>query len=344
MVPLLIPEDKSAAVTRGLCAAFGSADFEDIQPMTRGLSSDLVFRVVVQGSPYLLRVIIRVNEMTDPGRHFGCMMPAAEAGVAPRVLYASVEDGVSITDFVEAVPWTMAEARVGVPPVLRRLHGLAPFPKTFNYVTSHNFFIWKFRGMGLLPSDQVAEVFGQYERVCAVYPRLDADMVSSHSDLKPENILFDGARVWLVDWQAAFVNDRYFDLSVAANFVVWNEAEEREYLAAYFGQAADEYQAARFFLMRQVMHMMAAVVYLMLGAGGKPVDVSVAAPSFREFHERIWAGGVSLADLAQRVEYGRVHWGRLIENVRSARFEEVLRIVMERDAGAARLLPGPPVG
>jgi thiamine kinase-like enzyme len=46
---------------------------------------------------------------------------------------------------------------------------------------------------------------------------------------RPEagKLLFDGQRVWLVDWQAAFVNDRYFDLAVAANFVVTNDADER---------------------------------------------------------------------------------------------------------------------
>jgi len=342
VIPPKIPEEKSAAVDRALRAAFGSAEIEDIQQMTGGLSSDLVFRVAVKGSPYLLRVVTKITEQTDPARHFGYMLPAAEAGIAPRVLHASVEDGVSITDFVKAVPWSVAEARVQVPPLLRRLHALPRFPKTFNYVTSHNFFVWKFRGMGLLPKNEVEEAFAQYERVCAVYPRIDQDMVSSHSDLKPENILFDGTRVWLVDWQAAFVNDRYFDLSVAANFVVWSEAEEQEYLAAYFGAAPNSYQRARFFLMRQVMHMLAATVYLMLGPGGKPVDVSAAAPSFREFHERVRAGGVNLADPAQRVEYGRVHWGRLLENVRSARFEEALRIVAGRDAGAVRLLPGPP--
>ena len=61
-------------------------------------------------------------------------------------------------------------------------------------------------------------------------------MVPSHDDLKPENILFDGHRVWLVDWEAAFLNDRYFDLAIVANFVVTNDAEERAYLQEYFGQ------------------------------------------------------------------------------------------------------------
>src|SRR5262249_9159598 len=62
----------------------------------------------------------------------------------------------------------------------------------------------------------------------------DPDMVSSHNDLfKPDNILFDGQRVWLVDWEAAFRNDRYADLAVVANLVVANEAEERVYLREY---------------------------------------------------------------------------------------------------------------
>src|ERR1035437_5001389 len=51
-------------------------------------------------------------------------------------------------------------------------------------------------------------------------PRLDADLVSCHMDLKPENILYDGRRVWLIDWMAAFLNVRYFDLAIVANFVV----------------------------------------------------------------------------------------------------------------------------
>ena len=329
----MIPPEKIAAVSQALQEAFAVRDFESIEQMTRGLSPDLVFRIVVKGTPYLLRTITRINEQTNPARHFRAMKIAAEGGVAPRVRYASVEDGVSITDFVEPVPLSVAEARVRVPRLLRRLHALAPFPNAFNYVMAHKGFIWRLRKAGLLPADAVEEVFSRYERVCAVYPRMDADMVSSHSDLKPENILFDGERVWLVDWQAAFVNDRYFDLSVVANFIVTNDEEESAFLREYFGQAADEDQRARFFLMRQVVHMFYAAVFLMLGSGGKPVDLSGNVPSFREFHERIWGGEISLAGNEMRIVYARVHWAQLPENMQSPRFEEALRIVTERHAG-----------
>jgi thiamine kinase-like enzyme len=161
-------------------------------------------------------------------------------------------------------------------------------------------------------------------------------------DLKPENILFDGQRVWLVDWQAAFVNDRYFDLAVLANFVVSNDADEWTYLEQYFGGKPDEYQRARFFLMHHALHLFSATVFLLLGSAGKQIDLSEKIPSFRNFHRRIWAGEINLADNDLKIIYGRVHWEQLRQNLREARFEEALSIVLERHAGeegVSRLLP-----
>src|SRR5215471_17385975 len=230
----MIPEEKRAAVIRGLGEAFGVTEVEDIRTVTSGLGSDVVFRIVVKRTPYLLRVIMRFNEQTDPARQFTCMKAAAEAGLAPPVWYASNEDGVSITDFVAAKPFPIKEALVRVPGTLRRLHALPRFPKTFNYVTAHKGFIWRFRTANLRPTNEIEKVFGMYEQLCAVYPRLDGDMVSCHSDLKPENIVFDGQRIWLMNWQAAFVNDRYFDLAIIANFVVADEEDEQTFLEQYF--------------------------------------------------------------------------------------------------------------
>jgi len=137
----VIPDDKSAAVFRGLREAFGATAIEEIRRIPEPLSSDLVFRIAVQGSPFLLRIMTRIDERNDPGRQFTSMKAAAEGGVAPRVRYTSVEDGISITDFVEAKPFPETTALVQIPRTLRRLHALPQFPKTFNYVTAHNGFI-----------------------------------------------------------------------------------------------------------------------------------------------------------------------------------------------------------
>ena len=337
----MIPQEKSAAVTRGLREAFGLTAFEDIRRLTRGHTSSLVFRIVVRGSPFLLKIIMRTD---DPTRHFTCMKAAAEAGLAPHVWYTSIEDRIAITDFVEAAPFPVTDALVRIPAALRTLHALPPFPGVLNHLntscmflinkgTAVDGFIQRFQAANILPEGESEELLARYAQLAAVYPRHDQDMVSSHNDLfKPDNILFDGHRVWLVDWEAAFLNDRYADLAVVANLVVTNDAEERVYLQEYFGQPPDQYQLARFFLMQQVAHIFYAMVFLLLGSSGRQLNLRENAPDFRDFHRRIWAGEVNLADNQMKTVYGWVHREQLLQNMRQARFYEAVRIVSDRYA------------
>ena len=332
----MIPQEKSEAVTRGLREAFGVTEFEDVR-MIKDLASSKVFRIIVRGSPFLLKISPRAS---DPARHYGCMKAAAEAGLAPRVWYTSVEDKVSIEDFVEAKPLPISEALVRLPALLRTLHALSPFSGApFN--TSCTFlinkgptldgFLQKFQASNILPKAENKEFFSRYAELTAVYPHDEAEMVSSHNDVfKPDNILFDGQRVWLVDWEAAFLNDRYADLAAVGNQVVTNDEEELIYLREYFGAAPDQYQLARFHLMQQIAHLFYAMAFLFQGWSGKPIDWSGTVPEFREYHRRMWAGKVDLADKDVKIVYGRVHWERLLQNVRQARYNEALRIVSDR--------------
>jgi len=339
----MIPQEKSAAVCRGLQKAFGIAEFEDIRPMTGGNSTTLKFRIVVRGTPYLLRVILRAD---DPTRHFACMRVAAEAGLAPRVWHTNVEDKICITDFIDVAPFSMAEALVRMPATLRALHALPPFSPAPNHInTSCTFllnrgpaldgFLKAFRAANILPQDQIEELVALHERIAAVYECSEADMVSSHNDfMKADNVLFDGRRVWLIDWEAAFFNDRYADLAVVGNFVATNEEEEQAFLQAYFGGPADEYQRARYFLMQQNAHLFYTLGFLLLGAQGKPVDLGEPSMGFREFQQRFWAGEFNVSDPAVKVAYARAHRGQLMENVRLPRFGESLRIVADRQGGS----------
>jgi Phosphotransferase enzyme family len=325
-------------VQRGLREAFDATEFEDIRRITRGQTPALVFRIVVGGSAYLLRIIMWVHSELGHARHFACMRAAAEAGLAPRVRYTSIEDGISITDFVEEVPFPAREALIRMPAVLRALHALPPFSGVVDHLNTTCLFLLhkgpaldgllqKVQAAGVLPPGESEQLFACYAQVSAVYPSRGPDMVSSHNDLfKPDNILFDGDRVWLVDWEAAFLNDRYADLAVVANLLVSNDAEEAIYLREYFGKPRDKYQRSRFFLMQQVTHMFYAMVFLMLA----PVNLSEKAPNFQAFQRRMWSGEVNLADKETKIVYGRVHLERLLQNVKLARFGEALRIVAER--------------
>lgn len=329
----MVPQEKNAAVIQGLRAAFGVTAFEDIAVVSGGHTNSLVFRIVVSGTAYLLKIIVRAE---DPTRHYESMRAAAEVGLAPRVLYTDVENRISITDFVKTRPLSMEEARGRMPEVLRKLHGLPPFGRApFNTTCTfllNNWpktdpFLEKFRTMNLLPPREIEEFFDRYAELASIYPYGDGEMVASHNDLfKPDNILFDGERVWLVDWEAAFLNDRYADLAVVANQLVTSEAQEREFLRAYFGAEPSGYQGARLHLMRQLAHLFYAMGFLTLGSGGKAIDWSAAVPKYDEYHRRRWAGEFSGMEPEVKVQFGKVHWARLLENVRQERYKEALRI------------------
>ena len=93
-----------------------------------------------------------------------------------------------------------------------------------------------------------------------------------------------------------------------------------------------QHQRARFHLIRQIAHLFYTMVFLFQGSAGKPIDWSATVPPFRDYHRRMWAGEVDLADKDVKIVYGRVHWERLLQNVRQARYNEALRIVADRHA------------
>ena len=337
----MIPQEKSAAVTRGLREAFGVSAFEDIRELTGPRGANPVYRIVVRGSAFLLRINLRAG---DVARHYACMNAAAQAGLAPKVWYTSIEDRVSITDFVKVQRFPAEDALVRIPTTLRALHALPAFPGVpdaintscmflINQGPARDGFLEKFRAANILPEGGTEVLLAWHARLAAVYPRPEADLVSSHNDLfKPDNMLFDGERVWLVDWEAAFRNDRYADLGVVANQLVTNDSEEQVFLETYFGKQPDPYQRARLYLARQLAHMFYVMAFLFPFVPGPPIDWSEAIPEYNDFHRSFWEGAVTLTDPHTKTVYGRVHWERLVRNMRDGRFDEALRIASGRQA------------
>lgn len=325
----MIPETKRPIVTRALKEAFGVNEVEDIQPLSGGLSSALAFKIIVRKNPYLLK-IMRTEVISDPKNEFTCIRSAAEAGIAPRIWFASVEDRIMLTDFVEAVPFPEDMLPLIVP-TLRTLHSLPPFPKPImgSYLDAMDrLFVRRFQTTKLLPESATEEVFHLYDKVIKVYPRDKTSLVSCHNDLKPQNMRFDGNRVWLVDWESAFLNDRYVDLAIVANFFVKDETQEESYLAAYFGEPVSEhgeYRRARFYLMRQILSMFYATL-LMTEASqtGLSIDANMSTLGFREFHQELVMDKIDMLTPQAKAEYGILHLREALQNMRTPRFEESL--------------------
>ncbi|QEC68591.1 phosphotransferase [Panacibacter ginsenosidivorans] len=325
----MIPEHKQPAVTKALQTVFNTDAFEHIEQLTKGLSSALIFKIMVRGKPYLLRVITRTDAMGDPSFYYGCMQVAAENNIAPHIHYMSVEDRISITDFIIEQPFSIAAAKEMMPHLLRKLHALPRFSFRMNYFDTMETFLPKFSDANILPAHETKDLFEIYERIMNVYPRNDVDnWVSCHNDSKAENIVFDGQRPWFVDWEAAFLNDRYLDLAIVANFVVINEQDETTFLETYFEEAVDAYKHARFFLMQLILHFYYFIFLTVVDGGGKPIDITtINKRQFREFHNGMWNGAISLADTDTKREYAMIHLEQFRLKAQTKLFEDSLKIL-----------------
>lgn len=329
----LVPQPRHEAVARALRTAFDTTALDDIRPLTVGLSTALVFRIDVRGRPYVLRVIMRTDAIADPTAEFACMTAGADAGVAPPVRYTHVADRVSIIDFIE--PRTFpADAAALVARTIARVHALPAFHKRYDYLDAMAGFVQRFASSGLVP-DRSAGVLRIYDDLIRIYPRHAADQVSSHTDVKADNMLFDGARLWLVDWEAANLNDRYVDLAIAGNFFVDDtDAAARAYVAAYAGEAPGDYRMARFVVMRALVHIFYAAFLLPLAASSGASTAVTDAPPFRDFHRRLLSGEIDIKTADLRWQYGLTHLDRALAEGGTARLREAAALVARGDAAA----------
>jgi hypothetical protein len=328
---MMIPDAQQPAVARALHAAFGVNEYEDIRPLTGGLSTALAFKIFVKENFYLLK-ILRKEVISDPANEFACLQTASDAGIAPRLWYANVQDRIMITDFVETKPFPEDMVPLIVP-TLRTLHSLPGFPKPMmgNYFDAMDrLFVRRFQAAKLLPDSATEDVFRRYADLVKVYPRNDAELVASHNDLKPQNMRFDGNRIWLVDWESAFLNDEYVDLAIVANFFVKNEVQEGAYLTAYFGEPAGEYRRSRFYLMRQALSMFyASLLLLEVSRAGLSIDANITTPGFREYHQDLIADKIDMLAANAKYQYGMLHLREALRNMHTPRFEDALARVSD---------------
>ena len=71
MEDFMVPQEKRAAVTRGLREAFGVTEFEEIRELNGGRGANPVFLIVVRGSRFLLRINLCAGDLTPLHMHEG---------------------------------------------------------------------------------------------------------------------------------------------------------------------------------------------------------------------------------------------------------------------------------
>lgn len=331
------PPAVRAALARGLTEAFGVAEPDSIVALGGGLSGAGVFRIRVGGIAYLLRLDQARDGFRDPARSYACMRIAAAGLLAPRVRYADAEGGVAIMDFIDERPLSLEyrgtpeQLVVEAAQTVRALHAGPPFPPLVDYLDGIDALVAQFQARGLVAPAAMAELLDRYKGLRERYRTDPADLVASHNDLNPRNILYDGARLWLIDWESAFLADRYVDLACIANLFARTPAHEDLLLATYFG-AVDETGRARLRVMRQVNHLFYGLVMANAVGDQRPAS-DLSGRSLDQLHEALTLGEPVLDSEAGRFSYVKARLSAALEGLRTPQFAEALALISLSPAG-----------
>lgn len=318
-----------------LRAAFGGSPVTDVRPITGGFSGARVFRVEAEGRPWLLRLPIGHDAVRDPARWLPCLQIAAEAGIAPPLRYADLATGACITAFIEGRP--LAEGFAGprrpmieaLGALARRLHATPAFPPLVDYMDGMAGLIDQLRSLDLMSAEALELELTGYADLDRAYRGLAPEPVSSHNDLNPRNILVEGERFWVVDWEAAFLADRYVDLATLANNATRDDAELAVLTAAYFGRAPTSAETARLFLARQVNRVFYGVMFLSGLAAERPearIAPAQIDADLTEVRQALGEGRFPLDSWDGRLVYGLAQLRAARTNLAGPLFAETVRL------------------
>jgi aminoglycoside phosphotransferase (APT) family kinase protein len=288
----LVPETLHDAVRAALDAAYGAAPMKFLGQVTGGASGAVALRIGSGSHRHLLRVEAWRNPLRNP-HQYECMKIAAAAGVAPPLHYVDPENGVALMDFIEAVPLdrfpgggaALAEA---LGEFARSLQETPAFPALGDWraIVGRLLSLLESRSAtGLLEPHRAA-----YERLCEALAWDDATHVSSHNDPNARNVLFDGARLWLIDWETAYRNDPMVDVAILADNLAPTPELTGVLTRAWLGRAPLADEVERLEAVRRLTRLYYAG--LLIGFGGPP-DLRIAdlsAPSRAEAEAQVARG------------------------------------------------------
>ena len=167
------------------------------------------------------------------------MEVAANAGLAPELLYFNVATGLMLSKYLDGRTWEQADAHdpssvVRLADRLRRLHALKPpaDARRLEYPALIASYRRILAARGDPPPRASAPLDEKADRLLAGLAASGHPRALCHNDLHHRNIV-DGKSFWLIDWEYAASGDRMYDLASFACYHDLDAGERSQLLEAY---------------------------------------------------------------------------------------------------------------
>jgi thiamine kinase-like enzyme len=217
-----------------------------IQPLSGGLTNTN-FRVIVDETPYFIRVPGESTELLaiDRNNEVHNTKAAAEAGVAPPVLYHLPEYDVMVLKFLEGK--TMSKEALNQPGMptrmaqsIQKLHAGSRFYSDFNMFRLTEYYLRLCKERDIKIPDGYLERMATVTRMEEAMSVRPFPTVPCNNDLLAENYIDDGEQLWLIDYEYSGNNDPCFELGNTCQEMEFSEAQIHEVCAAYFGEVTPD--------------------------------------------------------------------------------------------------------
>ena len=215
-----------------------------IHPLPGGLTNSN-YKVDVDGRSYFVRVPGQSTELLaiDRNNEYHNTKAAAQAGVAPRVLYYLPKYSVMVLEFLDGQTMSKDSLNaVGMPTrmahSIKQLHAGPRFLTDFNMFRLTEYYLKLCQERGIrIPHGYLERMstVASIEKAMSVNP---LPTVPCNNDLLAENYIDDGKQLWLIDYEYSGNNDPTFELGNTCQEMQFNDEQIGEICGAYFGEVS----------------------------------------------------------------------------------------------------------
>lgn len=222
-------------------------NFTHYQELSGGLCNQ-TFKVYTKQHMYVLRLNSRQNEYLNLTRHseIEVMRKASQQGIAPEVIFADDPQRFVVTNYIDGRMLEKRDLKNNaiqnmIMDRLKIIHSMegndrtcTPYDLIFGYLKGADLLGVKYPG-GLL------QILDRIEKIA--HMRSNDKTYNNkfcHNDSFLCNMILTGEQLQIIDWELSGVGDIFFELTLIPFSNQFSEAEEREWLALYFGFAEEE--------------------------------------------------------------------------------------------------------
>ena len=270
-----------------------------ITKIAAGLSGAGVHRVEAPAGTFVLKIAAATLALGDWQRVVTIQRAAGEAGLAPRVVHVDEARRAVVSKLVvdqsfamrTGNPMTRGLAIDELGRLLGGVHAL-PIPDGSVRRDARALLAEIWSGLEAAGFARPAWCREVVDRVLAapVPPGRD---VLSHNDANPTNLIFDGARVLLLDWDAAAPNDPRYDLATVSIFLRMDDAACARLCAAHGGDIAVD--AAFVYWQRLIAATCGAIFLHLARTGGHAGATDAVATPLAELYAQMRSGAIAVS-------------------------------------------------